>query len=129
MNGLLRLEAAVLLTGWLLGFAFVLYSEGVFDLSHQWSWMDVGFFVLAVLLAAPYVLAGWFCWLLKRFVGLFLMMSVVIVVGSFFAYRSVYFPQPQDDAGWIFMIVPAIQTAIVSVFSGVVFLLGKLRPR
>jgi hypothetical protein len=125
MKSMLRVEAAVLFLGWLSGLFFLFYSGGIFDGAHQWSTYDMMFIYYAFMLAVPFVLAAAFCWLLKRFAPLFVIGSIEMVIASCCAYYAAYFPQPQPDAGWMFLMVPGIQTFLVCVFSGFIFILGK----
>jgi len=125
MNNLLRAEMVVLFLGWLSSLLFLFYSEGIFDLSHQWSSSDIDFLVLALVFAVPYALAGLFCWQFKRFSVLFLIGSVVMIIASTGAYCSAYFPQPYPGAEWMFFLVPAGQFFSVCVFSAIVFILER----
>ena len=122
----MRSEMVVLFLGWLSSLFFFFYSEGIFNLSHQWSSYDFGFLVYAALFAVPYVLAGLSCWLLRRFSLLFFVGSVTLVVVSTWAYYSAYFPRPDPDAGWVILMVPAVQIFLVCIFSSVIFILGRL---
>jgi hypothetical protein len=126
MNTLQRSEIAVLIFGWLTGIFFLFYSEGIFDSSHQWTLSDVDFSLFALVFAVPYALAGLFCWQLRRFGVPFFVGSVILVVVSTWAYYSTYFPRPEPDAGWVFLIVAAIQTFLVCAFSGIIFIVKKL---
>jgi hypothetical protein len=119
-------EIATLLIGWISNCLFLLYSEGVFTGDHEWSLMDLAFLNCAAIMAFPYALTFVCCWLLRRFVRAFLLLSLFLTIGSTCAYYGVYVAGPPADAGWVFLVVPFTQTAIVAAFSFLAFIGGLI---
>jgi hypothetical protein len=122
---LLRVEAAVLLAGWLSSIGFLLCAGGVFSGSYHWSAQDFALIYIVLILAVPYALMALFCWLLRRFLALFVIASVTMVFAATYGYYGEV-SAPDPDGGWVFMMIPALQTFFVCACSGMIFILGKL---
>jgi hypothetical protein len=123
---LLNFEFVVLAFGWLWSVFFFLYAEGVFHSSYQWTGYEFGFVIYFAMLAIPYLILGLFCWLQRRFAGLFLLASTGMIACSCYLYYNAYILHPQEGSEWVFMAVPILQTAFSVVLGLFIYGLSKL---
>jgi hypothetical protein len=126
-------EIATLIIGWVSNLLFLVYSHGFFPDMRMEDLNDAQFIRFAAVLAFPYLLTFLFCWLSHRFVKAFLMLSLLLTIGSTVAYYAFFVTRRPPDGGWIFLAVPLTQTMIAVAFSLVVFLLSlvfrtKVKP-
>ena len=123
-------EIATLVIGWVANLLFVLYSVGFFPGMQIEHLLNVQFERFAAVLVFPYLLTFLCCWLLRRFVKPFLMLSLLLTIGSICVYYGFFVARRPLEGGLIFLVVPLAQTAIALAFSLVVFLLGLvLKPK
>jgi hypothetical protein len=116
-------EIATLIIGWVSGLLFLAYSQGIFYSARPEHLLDPEFERFAEVLAFPYVLTFLFCWLSRRFVREFLMLSLLLTIGSTCVYYGFFVTRRPPDGGWIFLAVPLAQTMIAVAFSLVIFLI------
>jgi hypothetical protein len=122
-------EVATLIIGWISNLLFLVYSQGFFPGMLLEHLDDALFRRTVAVLAFPYLLTFLFCWLSHRFAKAFLMLSLLLTIGSTVVYYAFFVTRRPPDGGWIFLAVPFTQTMIAVVFSLVVFLLGLIfRP-
>jgi hypothetical protein len=117
-------EIAVLLIGWVSNVLFLLYSRNVFAEFRYGIPTDPAFLHDAAILAFPYAFTFVICCLLRRFVKAFLLLSLVLTIGSICAYYGAYLGIRTSDPLWIFQSVPFWQTVIAASFAFVVFLVS-----
>ena len=123
-------EVATLIIGWISSLLFLVYSEGFFDNGNTDLLLNDSLLRFAGVLAFPYVLTFFCCWLSRRFVKAFLLLSVLLTIGSIVAYYGFFVTRRPMEGGWIFLAVPMTQTMIAVTFSLVVFLLSLVfRPK
>jgi uncharacterized membrane protein len=123
-------EVATLVIGWVSNLLFLVYSLGFFERMRVERLMNEEFARFAAVLAFPYVLTFLCCWLSHRFVKPFLLLSLVLTIGSTVAYYAFFVTRRPPDGGWIFLDVPLIQTTIAATYSFLVILLSLVfRPR
>jgi hypothetical protein len=125
-------EIATLIIGWVSNLLFLAYSQGFFHGAGAGHLLDYEFLRFAAVLAFPYVLTFLFCWLSRRFVKAFLMLSLLLTIGSTCAYYGFFVAQLPPDGGWIFLAVAFAQTVIAFAFSLVIFaisLVMRLRSK
>lgn len=124
-------EVVVLVTGWLSNFLFLLYAAGGFSGDRISVPMDAVFLNFAGILAMPYLLTFLSCYALRRFVKAFLLLSLILTIGSICAYYIAYVAQTPPDPHSIFVLVPYTQTCIAIAFAFLTFLFGlvfKAKP-
>ncbi len=117
-------EIVVLLIGWLSNFLFLLYSAGIFEDGRFSMPTDANFRDFAAILAMPYLLTFLSCYVLRRFVKAFLLLSLVLTIGSTCAYYIAYVGETPPDPYWIFVMVPYVQTAVAIAFALLAFVFG-----
>jgi len=123
-------EVATLIIGWVSNLLFLVYSQGFFPSMLLERLDDAMFRRFVWVLAFPYLLTFLFCWFSHRFVKAFLMLSLLLTIGSTVVYYAFFVTQRPPDGGWIFLAVPLTQTMIAVAFSLVVFLLSLIfRPK
>ena len=123
-------EIATLIIGWVSNLLFLAYSQGFFPSMQLEHLNDAVFLRTVTVLAFPYLLTFLFCWLSHRFVKAFLMLSLLLTIGSTVVYYGFFVTRRSWDGGWIFLAVPLTQTMIAVAFSLVVFLLSLVfRPK
>jgi len=119
-------EVATLVIGWVSSLLFLVYSQGFFDSANTDLLLNDEVLRFAGVLAFPYVLTFFCCWLSHRFVKAFLLLSVLLTIGSTVAYYVFFVTRRPLEGGWIFLAVPLTQTMIAVAFSLVVFLIGLI---
>ncbi len=123
-------EIATLLIGWLSGLLFLAYAQGFFPGMLLEDLNNAQFIRFAAVLGFPYLLTFLCCWLSRRFVKAFLMLSVLLTIGSTCVYYGFFVARQPLEGGLIFLVVPLAQTVIAVAFSLVVFGLGFiLKPK
>jgi hypothetical protein len=123
-------EVTTLVIGWVSSLLFLAYSQGFFDNENTQLLLNDVVLRFAGVLAFPYVLTFFCCWLSRRFVRGFLLLSVLLTIGSIVAYYVFFITRRPMEDGWIFLAVPMTQTMIALAFSLIVFLIGLVfRPK
>ncbi|HEX4141547.1 MAG TPA: hypothetical protein VHY09_14455 [Candidatus Methylacidiphilales bacterium] len=125
-------EIATLVIGWGSNLLFLVYSQGFFYSMRPEHLLNADFMRFAAILAFPYLLTFLCCWPSCRYVKAFLMLSLLLTIGSTVVYYGFFVAQRPPDGGWIFLAVPLAQTMIAVAFSLVVFLFSlvmRLRAR
>jgi len=123
-------EVATLVIGWVSNLLFLAYTLGFFQNFRVERLMSAEFPRFAAVLAIPYVLTFLCCWCSHRFVKAFLMLSLLLTIGSTMVYYAFFVTQHPLEGGWIFLAVPLAQTTIAISFSFVIFLLSLVfRPK
>jgi hypothetical protein len=117
-------EIATLIIGWGSNLLFLAYSQGVFYDLRTERLLEPEFERFAAVLAFPYVLTFLFCWLSRRFVREFLLLSWLLTTGSTCVYFGFFVARRALADGWIFLAVPLAQTMIALAFSLVIFLIS-----
>ena len=117
-------EIATLLIGWVSNLLFLVYSGGFFDSARPELLLNPEFLRSAAVMAFPYALTFVCCWLSRRFVKAFLLLSILLTIGSICAYFGFFVAQLPPDGGGIFVAVPFVQTMIAVVFSLVIFVIS-----
>jgi hypothetical protein len=117
-------EVATLVIGWVSNLLFLVYSQGFFDRMNPRLLLNDEVLRLAGVLAFPYVLTFFCCWLSHRFVKAFLLLSLLLTIGSTCVYYGFFLTRRPLEGGLIFVAVPVTQTVIAVTFSLVVFLIG-----
>jgi len=123
-------EVATLLIGWGSNLLFLVYSQGFFSGGRPEQLLNGEFLRFAAVVAFPYLLTFVFCWLSRRFVKAFLMLSLLLTIGSICVYYGFFVTRMPLEGGLIFLAVPLTQTVIAAAFSLVVFVIGLiLKPK
>jgi len=125
-------ETTTLVIGWLSNVLFLAYAQGFFPGMLLDVLNNAVFVRLAAVLAFPYLLTFLFCWPSCRYVKAFLMLSLLLTIGSTVVYWGFFLAERSSNGGWIFLEVPLAQTMIAVAFSLVVFLISlvlRLRVR
>ncbi len=114
-------EITTLVIGWVSNVLFVLYSVGFLPDMQIKNLFSAEFERFATVLLFPYLLTFLSCWLLRRFVQPFLMLSLLLTIGSTCVYYGFFVARRPLDGGWIFLMVPLAQTIIALSFSLLLF--------
>ncbi len=122
-------EVATLVIGWLSSMLFLLFSQGVFYSAQPMSLLNGEFRQFAAILAVPYVVTFLCCWLSQRFVKPFLLLSLLLTIGSTCVYYGFFVTMRPYEGGWIFLMVPLAQMTIAVPFSLVIFVISLISKR
>src|ERR1700761_2227291 len=92
-------EVATLIIGWGSNLLFLVYSQGFFDNANPQILMSDELLRYAAIFALPYLLTFLFCWFSHRFVKAFLLLSLLLTIGSTCAYYIFFVTRRPPDGG------------------------------